>query len=165
MVYNGTDCPIAGDRRLPGGCNGGAGGACGAGSVVTVNVLVDQGYLIRVGGKNGGAPTGNLTVGPIRPDCQPNGLDDVDNIACGGDFSCGVCSDNGADCHCAVASGAGCQAEADAMCGGGACVNMLPGSDDCNGNDVPDECDIASGLSEDCDLDGTPDECQDPPPC
>ena len=31
---------------------------------------------------------------------------------------------------------------------------------DCNDNDVPDECDIANGT-EDCDLDGLPDECLD----
>jgi hypothetical protein len=30
---------------------------------------------------------------------------------------------------------------------------------DCNGNDVPDECDIASGLSQDCNANGIPDEC------
>jgi hypothetical protein len=35
-------------------------------------------------------------------------------------------------------------------------------SADCNGNGVPDECDIADGFSTDCDDDGTPDECADP---
>ncbi len=30
---------------------------------------------------------------------------------------------------------------------------------DCNGNGVPDECDIAGGTSEDCNGDGVPDEC------
>lgn len=34
------------------------------------------------------------------------------------------------------------------------------GFDDCNGNLVPDACDIAGGVSEDCDGDGVPDECQ-----
>ncbi|MCH8966442.1 MAG: hypothetical protein IID43_02085 [Planctomycetes bacterium] len=165
VVYTPGGCPISDERRLQDGCNNGAGGACGNGSVVTVNVLVGQNYLIRVGGKNGEEPTGLLTVGTIRPDCNLNGRDDVDDIACGRDFSCGTCTDTGAACQCALASGAGCQVEADAMCATGTCGNMLPGSDDCNGNDVPDECDIASGFSEDCDLNGTPDECQDPPPC
>jgi len=32
--------------------------------------------------------------------------------------------------------------------------------EDCNGNAVPDECDIADGTSFDCQPDGTPDECQ-----
>lgn len=32
-------------------------------------------------------------------------------------------------------------------------------SDDCNGNAIPDECDIASGVSEDLDGNGVPDEC------
>ncbi len=31
--------------------------------------------------------------------------------------------------------------------------------DDCNGNGIPDECDIASGLSQDCNHNGIPDEC------
>ncbi len=31
---------------------------------------------------------------------------------------------------------------------------------DCNDNDVPDECDIASGFSQDCDSNGLPDECE-----
>ena len=31
---------------------------------------------------------------------------------------------------------------------------------DCNGNGIPDECDIASGQSQDCQWDGVPDECQ-----
>jgi hypothetical protein len=30
---------------------------------------------------------------------------------------------------------------------------------DCNGNDVPDECDLASGFSQDCNANGLPDEC------
>lgn len=33
---------------------------------------------------------------------------------------------------------------------------------DCNGNGVPDSCDIASGVSPDADGDGVPDECQSP---
>ena len=33
-------------------------------------------------------------------------------------------------------------------------------SQDCNGNDVPDSCDIASGFSFDLNADGIPDECQ-----
>jgi hypothetical protein len=34
------------------------------------------------------------------------------------------------------------------------------GGADCNSNGVPDECDIADGVSEDCDTNGTPDECE-----
>ncbi len=34
-----------------------------------------------------------------------------------------------------------------------------PTSDDCNGNHVPDECDISGGPSEDCNSNGIPDEC------
>lgn len=37
----------------------------------------------------------------------------------------------------------------------------ITGSGDCNSNGIPDECEIAGGLSDDCDVDGTPDECED----
>jgi len=39
-------------------------------------------------------------------------------------------------------------------------TDPLPPSNDCNDNQVPDECDIASGYSLDCCGDGIPDECQ-----
>ncbi|UCC31161.1 MAG: right-handed parallel beta-helix repeat-containing protein [Phycisphaerales bacterium] len=35
-------------------------------------------------------------------------------------------------------------------------------SEECNGNNVPDECDIAAGTSPDTDLSGVPDECETP---
>ena len=41
---------------------------------------------------------------------------------------------------------------------GPACIE--PHASDCNGNDVPDECDIADGTSWDCDDNGVPDECE-----
>ena len=34
---------------------------------------------------------------------------------------------------------------------------------DCNGNGIPDECDLSSGTSEDCNGNGVPDECDVPP--
>ena len=40
---------------------------------------------------------------------------------------------------------------------------MRPGrwsSQDCNGNSIPDECEIASGAEQDCNADGIPDTCQ-----
>lgn len=33
-------------------------------------------------------------------------------------------------------------------------------SQDCNENDIPNECDIAGGVSDDCSLNGVPDECE-----
>jgi hypothetical protein len=38
-------------------------------------------------------------------------------------------------------------------------------SEDCNGNGVPDECDIAHGFSWDTNDNGMPDECEQPDPC
>ncbi|MCH8991952.1 MAG: FG-GAP repeat protein [Acidobacteria bacterium] len=43
-------------------------------------------------------------------------------------------------------------------------VYIFERSSDCNGNGVPDECDIADGASTDCNANGIPDECE-PPPC
>jgi hypothetical protein len=40
----------------------------------------------------------------------------------------------------------------------GSLLNRLAGAD-CNGNGIPDECDLAGGLSDDCDGNGVPDEC------
>ncbi|MBN1417373.1 MAG: hypothetical protein JXP34_01275 [Planctomycetes bacterium] len=40
------------------------------------------------------------------------------------------------------------------------CDLRLGTSLDCNANGIPDECDIASGESEDCDGNGVPDECE-----
>ena len=37
-----------------------------------------------------------------------------------------------------------------------------PACDDCNSNGVPDACDIAAGFSEDVNEDGVPDECPAP---
>ncbi len=46
------------------------------------------------------------------------------------------------------------------------CLCVLnPTSDDCNTNDIPDECDIRDGTSEDCNLNGIPDECEQLPDC
>ncbi|MCK4341950.1 MAG: hypothetical protein KAY37_09535 [Phycisphaerae bacterium] len=42
---------------------------------------------------------------------------------------------------------------------------VFPPSDDCNSNDVPDECDIADGTSQDDNGNGIPDECEAPPVC
>jgi hypothetical protein len=41
------------------------------------------------------------------------------------------------------------------------CLLSVPGtSSDCNGNQVPDECDISSGFSENCNGNDIPDECE-----
>ena len=40
-----------------------------------------------------------------------------------------------------------------------------PTSRDCNGNHVPDECDIQAGSSQDANGNGVPDECEPAPPC
>lgn len=43
--------------------------------------------------------------------------------------------------------------------GGAACASDGPCAEDCNGNGIADEFDIASGDSADCDANGVPDEC------
>ncbi len=42
---------------------------------------------------------------------------------------------------------------------------VVVGSEDCNANATPDECDVAAGTSPDCNADQVPDECQAPVPC
>ncbi len=39
-------------------------------------------------------------------------------------------------------------------------LKPLIGGNDCNGNEIPDECDIAGGASADCNTNGLPDECE-----
>ncbi len=49
--------------------------------------------------------------------------------------------------------------EVNALYSGGISTNFSA-TEDCNDNDVPDECDVADGTSADCNFDGVPDECQ-----
>jgi len=73
-------------------------------------------------------------------DCNGSGFLDLCDLACQSDGIPGVCSIGGV---CFFADGVGCGL-----------------SIDCNGNYVPDECDISQGNSRDCNRDGIPDECQ-----
>jgi len=45
---------------------------------------------------------------------------------------------------------------------GPACADC---GDDCNGNGVPDECDLDSGASQDCNINHVPDECEPQQDC
>ncbi len=75
-------------------------------------------------------------------ECNGNGILDVCDFTCDGselDFS-GKCVAGMPPNACSVL---GCGTQ-----------------EDCNGNLVPDGCDIVDGFSEDCDIDGVPDECQ-----
>lgn len=72
-------------------------------------------------------------------DCNGSGFLDLCDLACQSDGT-PDCSFGGV---CFFAEGVGCGL-----------------SIDCNGNYVPDECDIAQGNSADCNRDGIPDECQ-----
>jgi hypothetical protein len=44
------------------------------------------------------------------------------------------------------------------------CDLLIGSAVDCNGNGVPDECDIADGTSDDCNGNGVPDECEESTP-
>jgi len=81
------------------------------------------------------------TFGPFTVlDCNGSGLLDLCDITCNSDGIPGACSFSGV---CLFGPGVNCGQ-----------------SSDCNGNYVPDECDIAQGASADCNRDGIPDECQ-----
>ncbi|GMU84061.1 MAG: hypothetical protein AMXMBFR47_39310 [Planctomycetota bacterium] len=81
-----------------------------------------------------------VTFGPFTiVDCNGSGFLDLCDLACQSDGIPG-CS---FPLVCAFPPGSG-------------CAQSL----DCNGNYVPDECDVAQGTSQDCNRDGIPDECQ-----
>lgn len=81
------------------------------------------------------------TFGPFTvTDCNGSGLLDLCDIDCPSDGVPGVCDIGGL---CVFSPGVECG-----------------GSEDCNQNYVPDECDIAQGQSEDCNQNGIPDECE-----
>lgn len=79
------------------------------------------------------------TFGPfVVGECNNNGIMDICEIAC---------DQSGAGLDCSIWPSF-CDITG---CGTGA---------DCNGNLVPDDCDIASGFSKDCNVNGIPDECE-----
>ncbi len=87
------------------------------------------------GGIVGGDCNANTVPDDCESDCDGNGRpDECDIVGCSpGDASCADCNANG----------------------------LLDGCEliDCNENDVPDDCDVASGASDDCNDDSVPDEC------
>jgi len=101
--------------------------------------LNNAGQVVGVGTINGRRHAFLMTPldeqPPPRPDCQPNGIEDVCEFF---DGTAPDCNANGVPDECDVRDLT---------------------SADCNGNDVPDECDIASGPSDDCNSNGIPDEC------
>jgi len=73
-------------------------------------------------------------------------------IDCNGSGFLDLCDINCCDAGC-TAGPPGCLTS---LCPVGSCGT----SEDCNGNYVPDECDVAGGTSEDCNLNTIPDECE-----
>ncbi|MFQ5463443.1 MAG: hypothetical protein ACE5E5_12570, partial [Phycisphaerae bacterium] len=145
-IYRTDTCPP--DPADLVACSDNAGGACGMGSSATFNAVSFDLFMIRVGGFDGSEPIGMLNVSNVLPDCQPNLIPDADEIACGtGNFCGGTCSVGGAPCG------------VDADCTSGTCDGAYAGSDDCQGNGLPDECDISLGISQDCNTNGIPDDC------
>ncbi|MFH1745972.1 MAG: S8 family serine peptidase, partial [Planctomycetota bacterium] len=87
-------------------------------------------------------------------DCNGNSIpDDVDLANCDGSPWCGDCNNNGILDICDLNNGSpDCQ-------GDGIPDECQLVDNDCNNNGIPDECDIGNG-SADCQPDGIPDECQ-----
>ena len=102
------------------------------------------------------------------PDCNGNGVPDVEDINTG--FSAD-CNGNVIPDECDIAAGESDDDDGDGIpdeCDIDCNDNQLPDSwevaqgisPDCNGNERPDECDIARGVSADCNGNGVPDECE-----
>ncbi|UCC30706.1 MAG: hypothetical protein JSU86_00210 [Phycisphaerales bacterium] len=86
----------------------------------------------------------SAVFGPfVIEDCNNNGILDVCEVACDASGLDVVppCASGVPPSFCATIAGCGTAA-------------------DCNGNIIPDDCDIASGFSNDCNLNAIPDECE-----
>lgn len=98
-------------------------------------------------------------------DCNCNGVLDDQDITNGtsadvdGDVIPDECEESIGTC-CTLAGTCNVIPEACCIDVGGSFVGGLNTCDDCNENQFPDTCDIASGASDDCDFNGVPDECQ-----
>ncbi len=86
IAYADNECPATVDRRII--CDDNAGGVCGLGAEITFAVDELQSYLIRVGVRDGDEFIGTLNVGSIAPDCNRNGIPDLDDIASGASQDC-----------------------------------------------------------------------------
>ncbi|UCG33406.1 MAG: hypothetical protein JSU68_02000, partial [Phycisphaerales bacterium] len=102
-----------------------------------------------------------------QEDCQPNGVQDICDIAAG---TSSDCNDNQVPDECDISSGTsldctsnGIPDECEPDCNGNTVADscdILSGTSlDCNANDIPDECDIDAGTSSDCQPNGVPDSC------
>ena len=84
-------------------------------------------------------------------DCNQNGVPDDLDIQSGLELDG---NDNGTPDACDIASGSSSDLQGD-----GIPDELQLGPNDCNQNQVPDDAEIALGLSEDCNQNGRPDEC------
>ncbi|MCA9256799.1 MAG: S8 family serine peptidase, partial [Phycisphaerales bacterium] len=106
----------------------------------------------------------SVCVSPdLSPDCNGNGVDDLQDIANGTSPDCNEnnipdecepnedCNANGVTDICDIGGGSSQDVNA----------NRIPDEcePDCNGNGVPDDHDIAIGSVADCNVNGVPDEC------
>ncbi len=142
-----------------GGGGGGQGGQGGDGGTVQVHygVLVNSGVIRAnggvgglggAGGSSGGCPIYGANNGGRQfgcPGCEGGG------VGGRGSYTAGDCATAG-------------QPGANGPNGANGQWQLLPvGFADCNGNLIPDQCDIANGISLDCQPNGIPDECEVPP--
>ena len=100
---------------------------------------------------------GNGIPDECEPDCDGDGVPDVCAIEqCKpGQPWCGDCNGNLAPDNCDIIKGISDDCDFDDVPD-----ECMGPTDDCNGNDVPDVCDIADGVSNDFNGNGAPDECE-----
>lgn len=113
-----------------------------------IEVLVLSDVIEMVPGATAGVVT------RLGPDCNNNGMADLDELANGTAFDC---DGNGMLDECDLTLGLLSDCDGDSI--PDSCAILDGTVQDCNLNSTPDSCDIDSGVEPDCDLDGIPDGC------
>jgi len=147
-----------------GGGGGGAGGDGGDGGTVEIYYLylVSAGLVRADGGSGGVGAGGGLSGTSQEGHCLTYGaIPGEHDSGCAGGLPSAEGGHGGDGAHeddeCATDGTAGADGSLGAP--GTVIISLVP-MDDCNGNGIPDECDIASGESRDCQPNGIPDECE-----
>jgi hypothetical protein len=132
--------------------------SCWPGSAVTVPVSHLDTYKVRLGGEYGSEPVGALRLICTDGDCNVNAVPDVCELSCDNmDGLCAHFTDCGTAVDCHTQGGPGYQRVDSCdirVADGGFCTGPTPPcSRDCQGNGIPDECEVEPDSDGDSVLD------------